>query len=320
MDSKTQPSLFALWNAPYNLFKGQVYVKNGSKQFKRQFETFMHLAFLNAQCALFRVDKDNLLIGTFSAESYDAYGNMSTGTFTPYNFFTNDKDIDRSIKINKSNIDRFADFRYGSFGIPMFVIISYYINWIKELFIFKKWNMRMSMVSTLVGAEQGETKLLQERLKYIFNIGNDMELCDLSPIKVLDCSSDKKGNIGLNITDLKDYIDLKIKFMGAEIMLDIDNMQIYMYKQIGIRSQILDKNDRTNKEEVNIASSIFDFFDNTLMQSFEKFVEIYNERNIDSEKLEIDLLVNKVKERDADLQNKGENNVSTVSGQMNGQG
>jgi hypothetical protein len=277
-DSTDTPNLFASWSDVYDAYIGTFFMSQAPDGLKDHDNLIMHFFFLYDRVGLFRVDDDNWLVGNYSSTIADNYGNMLQGKFTPWNYATmKPASEEYDITINSRNVDNFVNHQMSPYSIPIFLKIGYYIKVRKILWMFKKTNLRLSVLQKVIGLEAEGKEAMVSFLNDLFNQNDRF----ISPIQVIDITSNnkqgKERKYTINFADLSkdNQIDLSFEYRGVEINQDIEGTTQEIFRIAGIRTDLQSQSgqydERNTNSQVQQASNYFDVRENFILKSLEKF-------------------------------------------------
>lgn len=278
-DKTDVPNIFSSWSDVYESFIGTYQMTTAPDGLKDHETLILHYLFLFDSFALYRVDDDNWLVGNASVIKSDNYGNILDGQFVPWNYATlkPSADEDTFININSSNNSNFINHQMSPYKIPLFLKIGFYINVRKILWMFKKTNLRLSVLQKVIGIEADGRDAMVKFLQELFNQNDDF----ISPIQVVDITSNhkegKERKYTINFTDLSkdNQIDLSFDYRGVEINDDLEGVTREIFRVAGLRTDLQASmnsySERNTTDQVQQASNYFDTRENFVLKSFEKF-------------------------------------------------
>lgn len=308
-DDKFTPNLFGTWSDIYGAFCGSFQLVEAPDEIKRHESTMLHMLFILGRFALMRVDNKRWLIGNYSIEKCDEYGRVTSGEFIPWNHSVGEPDKDKTITITEQNRDLFVNMQYGTYSIPPFIIIGYFINFRNMLYQFKNVNLRMATIHKIIGLKSKGKKVLKKYLDQLFNLDSKTFP---APIQVMDISvNEGNGDMAFNFTDLNNQIDFKVEYKGNEINLDIDSLTKELFRVAGIRYDTSASSgtfqDRPSKAQTKEASSYFDDREMQHLRYFRNFEYDFKEKFGMSIKWDTTHNISETKNKEQERENEDEN-------------
>lgn len=279
-DDAFTPNLFGTWGDIYGAFTGTYFLKEGPDEIKRHETTMLHLLFIVSRFGMLKVGEKKWLIGNYSTEESDEYGRVVKGQFTPWNNINGKLDNRMVIPITPKNNDLFVTMQLGNYGVPLFVQVSYLVNFRNMLYQFKNINLRLATLHKIIGLSAGGKDVMVKFLNQLFNLDNNTFPV---PIQVIDIAADEgTGDIQLNFKDLKNQIDFSVMYKGNEINIDIEGITRELFRVAGLRTDLVSKSgqyqERSTSTQVSQSSTYFDSREKQVLRYFRNFEQDFKEK------------------------------------------
>lgn len=279
LTSKYMYGIYTYWSSRINLEASDPI----NKSLKKIWPSVQFKAFTSGYACILKITDDIFLTGDVVVTKWNSYNEIEEFNLIVYRYGDGARSHTfKGLKANNKNV--FITVLMPQLKLPIWMVISPFVNRLELIWKLRSWNLRMNAVKGLIGVDDKQDQgWLEANLKNALNLSQENDdFNNVSPIAFMTVSKENKdADKGLGWINLSNdtTVNLSTELQHEALYQASKDTWQEACRTIGIEWNFQQKNERVMSKEMTVDQIFLKIIETFTNRQYQLLVDDMNKKN-----------------------------------------